>query len=144
MKRDLSGRLVLDTSALIELIFSTSTGLKLKKALIDGLAEACTTELNIAELRYILCRTLGLIESNEKVDKLLASGYITVEGTSSLILDASKFKCERAISLTDSFCLALAHKSFYSALFARREKDLVKEMQKKPFDVEILFLEDYE
>jgi len=36
MKRDLSGRLVLDTSALIELIFSTSTGLKLKKALIDG------------------------------------------------------------------------------------------------------------
>jgi hypothetical protein len=134
---------VLDTSTLIELVFSTSTGLKLKEALKDGLVEAYTTELSIAELRYILCRRLGLIQSNERVDKLLASGYITIEDTTPLILDASKYKCERAISLADCFCLALAHKSLYSTLFARRESDLVKEMQRKPFDVEILFLEDY-
>lgn len=144
MKIDLSGRLALDTSALIELTFSTSMGLKLKEAMKSGLVEARTTELNITELRYILCRMLGLDESNDRADKLLASGYITVEDTSPLILDASKYKCERAISLADCFCLALAHKSFCSALFARREKDLVKEIQRKPFDTEILFLEDYE
>jgi len=144
MKKDLSGKLVLDTSALIELISSTPTGLKLKKALKNGVAEASTTELNIAELRYILCRRLGLAEANERVDKLLASGYITVDSISPLILEASRYKCERAISLADCFCLALAQKSFYSALFARVEKDLVKEKQRKPFDVEILFLEDYQ
>jgi len=144
MKKGLSGRLALDTSALIDLLFSTSTGLKLKKDLKDGSIEAYTTEMHIAELRYILCRRLGSMESNEKVDKLLASGYITVEDISLLALNASKYKCERAISLADCFCLALAHKYSYSAVFARKEKDLVMEMQKKPFDVEILFLEDYE
>jgi len=144
MKKDLSGRLALDTSALIDLVFSTTTGLKLKRALKDGSVEAYTTEIHIAELRYILCRKIGLMGSNEKVDKLLASGYITVEDILPLILDASKYKCERAISLADCFCLALAHKYFYSAVFARREKDLVTEMQKKLFDVGILFLEDYE
>lgn len=144
MKKELSGRLVLDTSVLIELIFSTLSGLKLKQALKNGLVEAHTTELHIAELRYILCRRLGLTESSERIDKLLASGYITVEDISPLILDASKYKCERAISLTDCFCLASAPKPFYSAIFARREKDLLKEMQRKPFDREIIFLEDYE
>jgi predicted nucleic acid-binding protein len=144
MKRDLSGKLALDTGVLIELLFSTPTGLKLKEALKAGLVEAYITEFSIVELRYILCRRLGLIESDERVDKLLASGYISIEDTLHLIKDASRYKCERAISLADCFCLALAHKSSCSALFPRREKDLVKEMQRKPFDVEILFLEDYE
>jgi len=144
MKRDLSGRLALDASALIELTFSTPTGLKLREALKSGAVEAHTTELGISELRYVLCRSLGYTESNERVDKLSASGYIAIEDTSPLIIDASKYKCERAISLADCFCLALAHNLFCTALFARREKDLVGEMQRKPLDIEILFLEDYE
>jgi hypothetical protein len=143
MKKDLSGRLALDASTLIELIFSSSTGIKLKETLKNGLVRAHTTELSIAELRYVLCRRRGLAESNEKVDNLLASGYIAVEDTASLIIEASKYKCQRAISLADCFCLALAHKLSCSALFARREEDLVKEMQRQTFDVEILFLEDY-
>jgi hypothetical protein len=60
------------------------------------------------------------------VNKLLAFGYITIEDMTPLILDASKYKCERAISLADCFCLALAHKFLYGALFARRESDLVR------------------
>jgi len=143
MKKELSGRLSLDTSAMIELMFSTPTGLELKEALRNGSVEAYTTELHIAELRYILCRRLGSTESNERVDKLLASGYITTEDTSPLILDASAYKCERAISLADCFCLALAHRSLCRATFARREKDLAAEMQRKSFDIEIIFLEDY-
>jgi len=144
MKNDLSGRLALDTSAMIDLLFSTPAGLKLKEGLKEGVIEVHTTELHIAELRYILCRRLGLMESNEKVDRLLASGYIIVENMTLLVSDASKYKCERAISLADCFCLALARRYFYSAVFVRREKDLVTEIQKKPFDVAILFLEDHE
>jgi len=78
MKRDLSGRLALDTSALIEVIFSTPAAFKLKEILKGGLVEAHTTKFNIAEMRCILCRRVGLAESNERVGKLLASGYISV------------------------------------------------------------------
>lgn len=143
MKGDLSGKLALDASALIELLFSTPAGLKLREALESEVVEACTTELGIAELRYVLCRRLGWAESEERVDKLLASGYIRVEAASLLVKEASRYKCERAISLADCFCLALAHKHSCKSLFARREGDLTKEMRKKPLDVEILFLEDY-
>lgn len=144
MKKGLSGRLALDTSALIELIFASAGGLRLKEALKGGLVEGYTTEISITELRYILCRRLGLAESNERTDKLLASGYISIEDTLPIIKDTSRYKCERAISLADCFCLALTHKTACCALFAKREKDLITEMQKKPFDVEILFLKDYE
>lgn len=143
MKGDLRGRLALDTSAMIELLHSTKAGLKLKEAIKSLSIDPLTTELHVAELRYILCRRLGLESSKERVDKLLASGYVTVEETSPLILDASTYKCKRAISLADCFCLALAKKSFGGAVFARRESDLATEMTKEQFDVEIFFLEDY-
>lgn len=143
MKRDLSGSLVLDASALIEALFFSPMGLRLVEALERNLVIAYTTEPNIAELRYIACRKLGLVGSKERVDKLLASGYIHVEETSFLIDEAARLKCERALSLADCFCLALARRFACRALFARREGDLTKEMRKKPFDVEIVFLEDY-
>jgi len=136
--------LALDTGTLIELIFSTPRGLKLKEALEKGLIEAYATEISIAELRYILCRRLGLAESKERVDKLLASGYVVIEDTTPLIEDASRYKCERSISLADCFSLALAQKTFCNALFAKREEELNREIQRKAFDVEVLFLEDYE
>jgi predicted nucleic acid-binding protein len=143
MKGDLSGKLALDASALIELVFSTPAGLKLREALEGEAVEACASELAIVELRYVLCRRLGWAESERRVDKLLASGYIYVEASSSLIKEASKYKCERAVSLADCFCLALARKNDCRSLFARREGDLAKEAGKKPLDVEMLFLEDY-
>jgi predicted nucleic acid-binding protein len=141
-KLDLKGKLAIDTSALIELVYCDALGQKLKEALKSDLVEAWTTELAIAELRYILCRKLGWRESSEKVNKLLASGYIKVEDTLKLINEASKIKCRRAISLPDCFTLALAHEITGNALFARKEQDLTAEMQRKPFDVRILFLED--
>jgi len=142
MKEGLNGKLALDTSALIELLYSTPAGAVLREKLKQGQIEAFTTELNIAELRYVLCRKLGLKEAGVRVETLLASGYIIVEDFSALIADASELKCKRAISLADCFCLALAQKTSSKALFATREKDLTNEMQKTPFETEIIFLED--
>ena len=142
MKADLKGKLAVDTSALIELIYCDEPGQELKKALESDLVEAWTTELAVAELRYVLCRKLGWHESNERVNKLLASGYIKVEDTLKLINQASKTKCRRAISLPDCFTLALAHQISGNALFARKEQDLTAEMHKEPFEVNMLFLED--
>jgi len=142
MKADLKGKLAVDTSALIELIYCDELGQELKKALESDLVEAWTTELAVAELRYVLCRKLGWHESNERVNKLLASGYIKVEDTLKLINQASKTKCRRAISLPDCFTLALAHQISGNALFARKEQDLTAEMHKEPFEVNILFLDE--
>jgi len=143
-KLDLKGKLAIDTSALIELVFCDTIGQKLKEALKSDLVEAWTTELAIAELRYILCRKLGWRESSEKVNKLLASGYVKVEDTLKLINEAAQIKCRRAISLPDCFILALAQEITGNALFARKEQDLTTEMQRKPFEVPLLFLEDEE
>ena len=142
--KDLKGKLAIDTSALIELIFCDSLGQKLKKALETDMVEAYTTELAITELRYVLCRKFGWQHSKERVNKLLASGYFTVEGTSQLINEAAKIKCQRAISLPDCFILALANKIAGDALFARKEQELADEMGKKSFGITLLFLEELE
>jgi predicted nucleic acid-binding protein len=138
----LKGKLAIDASALIELIYCETTGQKLKKALETDLVEAWTTELALTELRYILCRKLGWAESSKRVNKLLASGYFKVEDTMKLMNEAAKLKCGRAVSLPDCFTLALAQEISGSALFARKEQDLTTEMQRKPFDINVLFLED--
>jgi predicted nucleic acid-binding protein len=144
MKQGLKGRLAVDTSALIELIYCDVLGLRLKTALESEAAEAWTTELAVAELKYVLCRKLGWHESSERVNKLLASGYLKIEDTESLTDAAAQIKCKRAISLPDCFTLALAQKIAGSALFARREQDLEAEMQKKPFEIKIIFLDGQE
>ena len=141
-RQDLKGKLAVDASALIELIACETLGQKLKQALEDDLVEAWTTELALTELRYILCRKLGWPESSKRVDKLLESGYFKIEDTMKLMNEAAKLKCCRAISLPDCFTISLAKEISGNALFARKEQDLTTEMQRKPFDVSVLFLED--
>jgi predicted nucleic acid-binding protein len=141
-KQDLKGRLSVDASALIELVYCEIPGLKLKEALKNNLVEAWTTELAIAELKYILCRKLGWHESSKRTSDLLASGYLKVQDTERLINEAAKLKCQRGISLPDCFTIALAQDIGGDALFARNDQDLTTEMKKRPFEVEILFLED--
>ena len=141
-KQELKGKLAVDASALIELIYCAEPGQKFKQALQSNSVEAWTTELAITELRYILCRKFGWQKSCERVNKLLASGYIKVEDTLPLINEASRTKCQRAISLPDCFTLALAQEINGNALFARKEQDLTDEMQKNQFAVNIVFLED--
>jgi predicted nucleic acid-binding protein len=138
----LKGKLAVDASALIELVYCEALGQKLKQALENDLVEAWTTELALTELRYILCRKLGWSESSKRVNKLLASGYFKVEDTMKLMNEAAKLKCCRAVSLPDCFTIALAQEISGTALFARKEQDLTIEMQRKPFDINVLFLED--
>ncbi len=141
-KEDLKGRLSVDASALIELIYCEAPGLKFREALKNNDVEAWTTELALTELKYILCRNLGWRESSKRIGDLLASGYLKIEDTKRLINEAAKLKCRRAISLPDCFTIVLAQDIGGGALFARNEQDLANEMKKGSFDVEILFLEE--
>jgi predicted nucleic acid-binding protein len=118
-------------------------GVLFKDVLKSGVVEAFVSEVAVAELMYVICRKHGWAVSKKRVDDMLKSGYFHVEDFSFLVEDAARLKCERALSLADCFCLALASRSKCRALFVRREGDLLREMRKKPFDVEIVFLEDF-
>ena len=142
MKENIAGTLAIDAGVIIELLFQSKAGIAIRNALLEEIIDAHTTEMAITEVKYILCRKFGWEESCKRVEKLLSSGYINVYRTDQLIDLAAKYKCERSISLADCFVLALAKKLGCKALFARREQELVKEMNRKKFDVEILFLED--
>jgi hypothetical protein len=80
--------------------------------------------------------------SKNTVDSLLLSGFLNIQEASKLMESASRIKCERPITLSDCFTLALAKEKKLKALFATRENELVKEMERKTFEVEIEFLKN--
>jgi len=143
MKREPKGAYATDASTLIELVHGTPMGERLRDAMLDETIETITHELAIAELRYILCRKMGKEKAKVRVEKLLASGYLVVEDVSELIETAADYKCEREISLPDCFTLSLGKERSLPVLFAWRERELTAEMERKPFDLDILFLEDF-
>jgi len=54
---------------------------------------------------------------------------------------AAEIKCERALALGDCYTLANAKVTASIALFAFREEDLDREIKRKPFDVDVEFVE---
>jgi len=142
MKKELAGNIVFDASVIVELLSSTKRGKIVKEKLKSGEVFAFTTELDIAEALYILCRKIGFNNALIKINALNRSGYIEVFEISPLIETAALYKCNRAIALSDCFTLSLAKYLSLPVLFARKEKELLREIEKEPFDVEILFLEE--
>jgi len=96
----------------------------------------------LAETFYVLCRLNGPEFAREKIHDILASRVVGVSNSTELALQTGELKCERTISLSDCSCLATARLDKAKAVFAFREKELLREMRKKAFDVDIVFLED--
>jgi predicted nucleic acid-binding protein len=142
MRSSLVGDTVFDSSALLELIYSTPLGLRLKEKLRGEEIQAHTTVLNLAEVRYVLCRRIGREEARVRVGSLLESGYLYLHEDSEVAEEAAELKCYRRLSLPDCFTIALAERISAPALFARREQELAREISTEPFDVPILFLEE--
>lgn len=135
--------MVFDTSSLVELALGSRSGMALSKKLGDSSINGHVTEIGICELSYVLCRREGFERSHKRVQDLLDSGYVQTASITDLIDLAAELKCERAISLADCFALALAKKLGLPLLFASRELEIEREMAKKKFDVELIFLEDF-
>jgi len=68
----------IDTGILIELTAGTELGRKITAFLKEGSIRAYTTDLNIVELRCIICKKVGWKKSLEIVDKLIRSRYIKI------------------------------------------------------------------
>lgn len=71
---------------------------------------------------------------------MLESKVVDIIETGTLMGEAAKVKCERALSLPDCFTLALAKIFNCKALFVRREEEIEREIKRRSFDVEIEFL----
>lgn len=80
--------------------------------------------------------------AKESINTLIQTNYCTFEESKELAIEAASYKCERAISLADCFVIALARLTGSSAVFAKKEKELLIEMKRRRFDVPISFLED--
>lgn len=139
----MKGYYALDGGALIELCLDTRAGEVLRDALKTGEAIAYTHELAITEALYILCRRVGWDEAKRSVDSFLLSGYLIVETISALTKGASRLKCERPVAISDCFTLALAVSKGISALFADRESELVREMERRSLGVDVEFISDW-
>ena len=142
MKINLIDIYAIDTGALIELCTHSIMGDRLRDILKNGEIIAYTHEIALTELSYILCRKIGWENAKRAVDSLLLSGYINIYDVSNLIEETSKIKCERPIALSDCLTLALAKEMKAKALFATRENEILREMNRKPFETEIEFLID--
>lgn len=90
---------------------------------------------------YILCRIIGRTEARSKVDNLVRSNHVDFTDAGRLYANAAEIKCERALAPGDCYTIANAGVTSSIALFAFREEELNREMERKPFDVEIRFIE---
>lgn len=144
--RGLRGNIALDSSVLIEYLMGTKIG-KILRGYLETLRpeeKVSCSLITISEVFYVLCRLRGAKFAEEKINDILASHVLDIYDSAEVAVRTGKIKCERGISLADCSCVAVAEMTKAKAVFAKREKELVKEVEKKPFNVEIIFLQDLE
>ena len=134
-------KVVFDGGAMIETLLSGDES-ELYKNIVNEKIIPSTTTLAIIETEYILCRKLGKDKAFEKTDNLLSSNYFKVFSLDSILRDISVLKCFNPIALPDCATIALAIKNNIPALFAKKERELLAQLDKKKFESEIYFLED--
>lgn len=142
MNSEPSGSMVFDTGVLVEIVSGSSLGAYTKMLLRSNAINAYTNEMNIGELRYIICRKSNQQESEIVVNGLVESGYFNVSTASEFMNSAAAMKCERSLAFPDCFVLSIGETMKIPVVFAGREIELIREVRKKPFKTEILFLED--
>ena len=97
MKKNLSadlpeGHLALDAGVLVEMLDSSPMGLLVNNAILDRRIIAHASFVNLAEAEYILCRKLGHEIVRNSVEKLLDSGYVSVQEDPRVHATASRLK----------------------------------------------------
>lgn len=95
---------------------------------------------SLSEAYYVLCRRRGAKYADGVISVFLDGDYGEILTSTEIDMVAGKYKCERAISLADCYVLAAAKLRHATALFAKTESDLLGEMERRTFDVEIAFL----
>jgi len=140
----LKGNIAFDSSALLEYLMGTKAG-EIVKEYFETLRPEETANcsiITVSEIFYILCRLRGAAFAENKIKDMLESRVLEVWNSPELAVETGRVKCERAISLADCSCIATGKLANAKVVFARKEEELAREMERKPFDVEIVFLEE--
>jgi len=132
----LKGEVVVDTAPLIDYLCNEGVVDKIQKEIINNpdVTNVIVSPITLAEIFYVLCRAKGEEFATEKTDIIKNAAKIELEFKIRDI--AGKYKCERAISLADCYVLATAKINSTIAVF-KKEQEIVDELNKKPFDVNI-------
>ena len=137
---DLPPRLSLDSGGLLAYLLGEKLGEKAKTILEDENRRLFLPHTALSEAYYVLCRKRSPRYADGVLSLFLEGNYAEMTSSTEIDMVAGKYKCERAISLADCYVLASAKLRNASALFAQKESDLLKEIEKRAFDVEISFL----
>jgi predicted nucleic acid-binding protein len=139
----LPNKLSIDSGVILSYFLGEELGKLVKSNLLPprGKTIYCN-RLCVSELFYVLCRRRGEAFAHESVGAFLGTGYASMVSSDELDMEAGAHKCRRTLSLADCYVLALAKIRGGAALFARREEDVREEIRKRPFDIEVIFLED--
>jgi len=140
MKEISHSNIALDGGTLIALSIGEKGSSILKERILLGEITGFASQLAITEMLYILCRKFSWKIAVEKKQQIMDSKMVIIINNEELIEEAAKYKCNRAIALADCFTLATAKLKDAKAMFAKREEELIKEINKQKFDVEIEFL----
>ena len=138
----MKGYYAVDGGVLYEVATHSDIGDLLREAMKSGEVVASTHELALTEVLYLMCRRIGFEKAKRHVESLIFSGLIDLEPTVELMEIAARIKCSHPLALADCYTLALAEKRHLVALFLDRETELVREISRAPFDVELEFLVD--
>ena len=141
----LQGNTTLDTSAMIEFLIGSDLGEIIRDYLenLDAEESVHNSLYSISEMYYVLNRLKGDEFATESLERILDSNIINVNSTLEMAIEAGRLKSERAISIADCSCLSTAKITDSKAVFARREKEIAREMKRKSFGVEMVFLDDF-
>lgn len=136
----LEGDYTLDTSVLVEMLSGTAIGAGVSSLIERRAISAHTSHVNIAETGYVLCRKIGHEKASTSVRELLDSSVLVLEESREIHTAVSRIKCERAVSLGDSYTLAVSEVTGTRPVFLGREEEITAEMSKRPFKLEPVFL----
>ncbi len=136
----LKGNIALDSSVLVEIFSDSELGRSVHSRLLGEDITAYTSQINVAEASYVVCRKVGHERAQAAARDLLDSGYVVLEEDPSIHVVASELKCERAISLVDCYTFAVAEVTGGIPVFAKEEEDLARAARKRAFRIEPTFL----
>ena len=134
------GSVALDSSVLIELIGGTEKGAAVLEALSSRRSTSHVSWVNIMETEYIVCRKVGHDKARESVKALVESGFLMIDDNPLVHQTAANIKCQRSISVVDCYTFAVAEVTSSVPVFASEEAEIVREMKKKRFDTQPVFL----
>jgi len=92
------------------------------------------------ETEYIVCRKVGHDKARESVKALVESGFLMIDDNPLVHQTAANIKCQRSISVVDCYTFAVAEVTSSVPVFASEEAEIVREMKKKRFDTQPVFL----